>query len=126
MAFTKKAKPADAVEEPEPEEEEPAPTAVETTLDEASAEAGGGDDADMVASLATEEAEGGGGAESLLDMFTSVGIEVIDRSMLTNLAGEVDMADLISELNIVAAALGIVMSERTHHEELFEEGQIAA
>lgn len=127
MAFTKKAKPADAVEEPEPEEEEPAPTAVETTLDEASAEAGGGDDADMMASLASEEPEEAAeGAESLLDMFTSVGIEVIDRSTLTNLAGEVDMADLVSELNIVAAALGIVMSERTHHEELFEEDQIAA
>jgi hypothetical protein len=50
--------------------------------------------------------------DGLLDMFTTVGIHEEDRTMLLNLAGEVDMDDLISELNVVAAALGIVMSSR--------------
>lgn len=128
MAFTKKAKPADAVEEPEEEDEEAIPTAVEGAAPGATAEAADGGDAEMMASLAVVEpdppAEGGG--DALLDMFTTVGVEVVDRSVLTNLAGEVEITDLISELNVVAAALGIVISERTHHEEPVEEEQLAA
>jgi hypothetical protein len=68
----------------------------------------------MMASLAPdpEPEPEAGGSDALLDMFTTVGIETVDRSLLTNLAGEVDMTDLISELSLVAAALGIVLSER--------------
>ena len=61
------------------------------------------------ADAAPEEPAAGDG---LLDMFTTVGIHEEDRTMLLSLAGEVEMDDLISELNIVAAALGIVMSAR--------------
>src|SRR5262245_10172361 len=50
--------------------------------------------------------------ESLLDMFTTVGVHVEDRSMLLALAPEIDIDDLVSELNIVAAALGLVQAER--------------
>ena len=64
-------------------------------------------------------------SSALLDMFTEVGIETVDRSLLTGLAGEVDMVDLIAELNVVAAAMGIV---RAQHDTVVHEDveQLAA
>jgi hypothetical protein len=64
---------------------------------------------DAAADPRTTEAAG---TDGLLDMFTTVGVHHVDRSMILSLAGEVEMDDLISELGIVAAALGIVTSER--------------
>jgi hypothetical protein len=45
-------------------------------------------------------------------MIEAVGIHQEDRSLLLGMAGDIDITDLVSELNIVAAALGIVMAER--------------
>ena len=56
-------------------------------------------------------------------MFTTVGIERVDRTVLVGLAGEVLIEDLISELNLVAAALGVV---RAQHEARAEDEQLAA
>jgi hypothetical protein len=50
--------------------------------------------------------------DDLLNMFEAVGIHQEDRSLLLGMAGDIDITDLVSELNIVAAALGIVMAER--------------
>jgi hypothetical protein len=63
------------------------------------------------------------GTDALLDMFTTVGVHVEDRTVLLGLAGEVEIDDLISELSIVAAALGIVQAQR---ESAGEPEQLAA
>jgi hypothetical protein len=109
MAFGKKDTPAPAAEALVPAE-----AAEEAPLEELG-EAEADTDAGMMASLAPdpepESSPEAGGTDALLDMFSTVGIEVVDRTLLTDLAGEVEMTDLISELNIVAAALGIVMGE---------------
>ena len=65
------------------------------------------------------------GTDALLDMFTTVGVHVEDRTLLLGLAGEVEMDDLISELNIVAAALGIVQAQREAAQEA-AEAELAA
>jgi hypothetical protein len=129
MALIKKAKPADAVEETEPD----APPVDESTrvadAPEAVAEAENADAATMSALAAVPadpvEAEASGnGADSLLDMFATVGIETVDRTALLNLAGEVPIEDLVSELNLVAAALGVVQAE--HDARAAEHEQLAA
>jgi hypothetical protein len=67
----------------------------------------------MDALAATPEPEGAReGADSLLDMFSAVGIKSEDRTLLLELAGNVEIDDLISELGLVAAALGIVQGQR--------------
>ena len=130
MALIKKAKPADAIEEDEADaspDEEPVgePTGEEPTVD--AEEAADADAATMGALAAVPadpvETDGAGGADSLLDMFTTVGIERVDRTVLVGLAGEVLIEDLISELNLVAAALGVV---RAQHEARAEDEQLAA
>ena len=97
MAEIKIAKPADAIDEDE-----------EAILEDDA-------DGDTMAALAAAGADAEPPAtddnSALLDMFTEVGIETVDRSMLTSLAGEVDMVDLIAELNVVAAAMGIVRAQ---------------
>lgn len=102
MAEIKTAKPADAIDEAE---------------DELAAEEDS--DGDTMAALSTVAAEPDADDNSdLLSMFTEVGIETVDRSVLTGLAGDVDMVDLIAELNVVAAAMGIV---RAQHDALAQE-----
>lgn len=98
MAEIKTAKPADAIDETD----ESAALEDDADGDTMAALAAAGADAEPPAKDDTN---------SLLDMFTEVGIETVDRSMLTSLAGEVDMVDLIAELNVVAAAMGIVRAE---------------
>jgi hypothetical protein len=56
-------------------------------------------------------------SDDLLNMFSSVGIHQEDRSVLLNLAGDIDITDLVSELGLVAAALGIVAGQRAFAEE---------
>ncbi len=110
MALMKKAKPADAVSEPalEPDVSEDV-----TAAPDEPAEAG---DAATMAALAAAPAEAtptdAPRGDGLLDMFTTVGVQTVDRSMLLSLTQEVDMTDLVSELNVVAAALGIVRAQR--------------
>jgi hypothetical protein len=113
MALIKKAKPADAIEEIEEMDaasgEDVAATADEAAIEEPAAE--------------PAEAPAANDSNALLNMFTEVGIETVDRSLLTGLAGEVDMVDLISELHLVAAAMGIVRSQQ---ETAAPEEQLAA
>ena len=109
MAEIKTAKPADAIDEADEMVGEE-----DVTLD-GDADA----DGDTMAALGTVAAEPEGADNSdLLNMFTEVGIETVDRSVLTGLAGEVDMVDLIAELNVVAAAMGIV---RAQHDAAVQE-----
>lgn len=102
MAEIKTAKPADAIDEADE-----MPSEEDIALDgDANA------DGDTMAALGTVAAEPEAGDNSdLLNMFTEVGIETVDRSVLTDLAGDVDMVDLIAELNVVAAAMGIVRAQ---------------
>lgn len=46
----------------------------------------------------------------LLNMFQTTQIETADLSVVLELAGDVDIADLMEELNTLAAALGIARS----------------
>ena len=124
----KKAKPADAIEEegepnlvPLDEEEQAVAAAPEET-------APTDDDAGTMTALAAAPAEpaGEGGGDGLLDMFSTVGIQTQDRSALLNLAGEVEMADLVSELGLVAAALGLVKGQQAAVEAVEEDEALAA
>jgi hypothetical protein len=53
------------------------------------------------------------GTDALLDMFATTGLEGEDKSALLDLAGEVDLDDIIEELQTVAAALGISCAPMT-------------
>lgn len=123
MALIKKAKPADAIDEEEaaereelPEDKIPIAEAVEEAVAPvvAVAEDEQPGDAETMAELAaTPEPAAGGGGDGLLDMFSTVGVHVEDKTMLVEMAGEVDIDDLVSELALVAAALGIVKGQQT-------------
>lgn len=83
---------------------------------EAAAEAPGPEAAlENVQTVSAEQP--GNSTDDLLNMFSSVGIAQEDKSVLLNLAGEVDITDLVSELGLVAAALGIVAGHRPFAEE---------
>lgn len=51
-----------------------------------------------------------GGTDALLSMFQSTEARGEDRSVPLDLAGEVDLADLLEDLHTMAAALGIDLS----------------
>jgi hypothetical protein len=131
MALIKRAKPADAIEEEEAEQLEELP---EDALPAAAPVAEAPVDADidddeqpgdaetMAALAAVPEPTNEGGGDGLLDMFSTVGVHVEDKTMLVGLAGEVDIDDLVSELALVAAALGIVKGQHaTAPDEELEE-----
>ena len=48
-----------------------------------------------------------GGTDALLNMFQTTQAEAEDRSVLLDLAGDVEMDDLLEELHTMAAALGL-------------------
>jgi hypothetical protein len=50
------------------------------------------------------------GGDALLQMFEEAKHEGEDRSMFVDMAGDVDLADLMEELATTAAALGIVVA----------------
>ncbi len=52
-----------------------------------------------------------GGADALLSMFNNTESMEDDRSVILDLAGEVDIADLLDDLHTVAAALGLAAAE---------------
>ena len=47
-----------------------------------------------------------GGADALLNMFQTTQAETEDRSVILELAGEVELGDLLEELQTVALAIG--------------------
>jgi len=115
MAFGKKKQdeaPAAAVPEaapdPEPEEEQPVVEASDSPAEEPAQE-----DALVAEPVAPENAEAGadplGG--DLLNMFQTSKIETEDLSVVLDLAGEVEMDDLLEELHTVALALGCQLEE---------------
>ena len=112
MAEIKQAKPADALEDED--------AVLDETLDE---DAG---TMSALSAVATEEPEPASDGNDLLNMFTEVGIETVDRSVLTSLAGDVDMVDLIAELNVVAAAMGIVRAQHEAASLAYQEESLAA
>ena len=127
MALIKRAKPADAIDEEEQslleveaatEPDEPEPVVAED--DEQPG------DADTMAALAAVPAEPAAeaGSDGLLDMFSTVGIATVDRTALLDLAGEVEIDDLVSELSLVAAALGLVKGQHSMVED--EDEALAA
>jgi hypothetical protein len=60
--------------------------------------------------LAEEKAEAAGaGTDALLNMFQTTQMETEDLSVLIELAGEVEIDDLLENLGTVAAALGIAL-----------------
>jgi len=115
MAFGKKKQdeaPAAAVPEaapdPVPEEELPVVEASDSPAEEPAQE-----DALVAEPVAPENAEAGadplGG--DLLNMFQTSKIETEDLSVVLDLAGEVEMDDLLEELHTVALALGCQLEE---------------
>lgn len=63
----------------------------------------GDEPADEVAEAAAE----GGADGALLSMFQESKLEVEDRSVIVELAGEVEMADLLEDLHTLALALAL-------------------
>jgi hypothetical protein len=67
------------------------------------------------ASAEEPPAEGGGGGDALggdlLNMFQTTQLEAADLSVVLELAGDVEITDLMEELHTVAAALGITRDE---------------
>jgi hypothetical protein len=88
--------PLDLAEAPveEPTSMEPAPEAAQSEAPVAPAPA-----ADPLA----------GGGDALLNMFQATQIQLEDRSAVLELAGEVEIDDLVEELHTVAVALGITV-----------------
>lgn len=138
MALIKRAKPADAIEEEEAEQleelaEDEIPMAVPLGEPPADSEIDDDEqpgDAEKMAALAeaseAAEAPAEGSSDGLLDMFSTVGVHVEDKTMLVGLAGEVDIADLVSELGVVAAALGIVKGQHATEVEAAADEALAA
>jgi hypothetical protein len=115
MALMKKKNDSPAVEEPEARAD--APAAIEAAADVA-AEAGesAGPEltaADGVEAPAEAAVEAGDAAsldnsDALLSLFGGEDHGSADRELIVQMAGEVEVADLIDELRTVAAALRIV------------------
>ena len=64
-------------------------------------------EAEQPAAPAAEAAPGLPDASALLSMFSSTEMVETDLSTLVEIAGDVEMDDLLEQLHIVAAALGI-------------------
>lgn len=54
-----------------------------------------------------EEAADGDEGADLLSMFTETKIETVDHSLLVRMSGDVDIADIVAELQLIAAALNL-------------------
>jgi hypothetical protein len=116
MALMKKKNDSPAVEEPEAGAE--APGATEVAADVADAEAGEAaapelTPADGVEAPAEDIVEAGDAAsldtsDALLSLFGGEDDGSADRELIVQMAGEVEVVDLIDELRTVAAALRIV------------------
>lgn len=64
-------------------------------------------DGDATSEPATADPLAGG---DLLNMFQTTTIEEADRSVLLELAGEVDLGDLLEELHTISAAIAVTRS----------------
>lgn len=115
MAFGKKKQDeAPAAPEPEtppdeqPEEEQPDASVLETPAEgEPAADAGSQGPATAEKPEAAADPLGG----DLLNMFQTTKLEVEDLSVVLDLAGDVEMDDLLEELHTVALALGCQLEE---------------
>lgn len=68
-------------------------------------------------------AEPEGGGDGLLGMFQESKLEIEDLSIIVDLAGDVEMSDLLEDLHTLAAALGITIGAQ---QELATELALAA
>ena len=113
MAFGKKQKPTDA--DPGLADQAEAQASPAGAPDLPTVDDNSDDDSSTMSALmavpAPDEPVEGGGSDALLDMFGAVGIETEDRSALLDLAPPIEMHDLIAELGLVAAAMGIVRGQ---------------
>ncbi len=119
MAFGKK-KQDEPVAAPAPEvtpDEQPEDQLLGGALDGA-AEADAEDDAISAGIVAAEKAEAAADpfAGDLLNMFQTTKIEAEDLSVVLELAGDVEIDDLLEELHTVALALGCQLEEVTEAE----------
>ncbi len=105
MAFGKKDKAAQPVPALEPEDAPDTELAEAELVDETPAL-----ELDAIAAPEPTPAADplAGGTDALLSMFQSTESEAEDRSIFLDLAGDVEIDDLLESLQTVAAALGIV------------------
>ena len=119
MAFGKKKK-DDAA--PPPADEPATDDAPDQELGPALFSGGGEPEDDVIsAALVAEEAAAASAeplSSDLLNMFQTTQIETEDLSIVLDLAGEVEIDDLLEELHTVALALGCRLEEVEDDEEL--------
>ena len=65
------------------------------------------DEGAPAAGAATAAPAAGQGGDALLNMFQTTQIEEVDRGAVLELAGDVELADLLDDLQTVATALGL-------------------
>jgi len=121
MAFGKK-KPdelagAPGLDAPEPEdalsaELFAAPGGADGAADTSQAQAAGDETTEAGAPPEAPSADAPAGADALLQMFQESRIESNDNAVILDLAGDVEMDDLLEELLTVATALGIRLESR--------------
>ena len=74
-------------------------------------------DASVLEEEAPEAAASGAADNVLLSMFQTTEMETEDLSALIELAGDVELADVLEDLQTVAAAMGIVLGTDEEYEE---------
>ena len=116
MAFGKKKRDESAAEpapEAAPGDEQPDEEQLGSSLFGRSSDAEAEDDAISAGLIAAEKAEMATDplAGDLLNMFQTSNIEAEDLSVILDLAGDVEMDDLLEELHTVALALGCQLEE---------------
>ena len=123
MAFGKK-KQQEAPAEPAPEaapDERPEEEQLSASMFGGSGNVDPEDDAVSAGLVAAEKAEAAADplAGDLLNMFQTTKIEAEDLSVVLELAGDVEIDDLLEELHTVALALGCQLEEVDDDAELF-------
>ena len=66
--------------------------------------------ADAVSADDEAESQGSDGADALLSMFGSTQHESDDRAVILEMAGDIELTDLMDEVQMVASALNIVIN----------------
>jgi hypothetical protein len=121
MAFGKKKKDDQAAPQAgEPAPDDAADEAVGASMFAGSDAAPPQDDA-IAAALVAEEAATASAdplSSDLLNMFQTTQIEAVDLSAILDLAGDVEIDDLLEELHTIALALGVRLEAIDDYEEL--------
>jgi hypothetical protein len=81
---------------------------------------------EQAAAAAPESAPAAAGGDALLSMFSSTETLESDFHVLVDLAGDVDMDDLLEQLHTVAAALGIDATAIDGAEDAYEAEELLA